>query len=292
MTDAPVYALPRIVTRAQDCDFYHTLELPGHGLVHGAWDLRRGLDRYLGHARFDGKRVLDVGTATGCLTFYMEQQGAQVVSYDLCPGLSWDVVPYAGNDMDQVYRQVRVNVSRFNDGYWFCHRALGSKAWMVYGSVYDIPETIGPVDMAVCGSILLHLRDPFLALENACRLARETVIVADMVPRRRVLPWLAARVLGTTGTGLLGKRMKLLPNASDFPRRDCLWWELPPALICQLLGVLGFEDARVNFHTQFFQGSRRLMFTVVARRTRPAAMATPIAPAGAWKASSLRQAAS
>jgi hypothetical protein len=110
-------------------------------------------------------------------------------------------------------------------------------------------------------------------LANACRLARETVIVADMVPRRRFLPWLVARGLGTAGAGLLGKRMKLLPRAGDYPRRDCLWWELPPALVCQLLGVLGFEDARVNFHTQMFEGSRRLMFTVVARRTRPAAMA-------------------
>jgi hypothetical protein len=138
MTDAPLYAPPRIVTRAQDCDFYHTLELPGHGLVQGAWDLRGGLDRYLGHTRFAGKRVLDVGTATGCLTFYMEQQGAEVVSYDLCPGMSWDIVPYAGNDMDQIRRQVRLNVSRYNDGYWFCYRALKSKARMVYGSVYDI----------------------------------------------------------------------------------------------------------------------------------------------------------
>jgi hypothetical protein len=30
--------------------------------------------------------------------------------------------------------------------------------------VYDMPPAIGPVDVAVYGSILLHLRDPFRAL--------------------------------------------------------------------------------------------------------------------------------
>ncbi|MBV9971725.1 MAG: hypothetical protein JO135_00155, partial [Candidatus Eremiobacteraeota bacterium] len=34
------YAEPRTVTNLSDCYFYHTMEIPGYGLVEGQWDLR------------------------------------------------------------------------------------------------------------------------------------------------------------------------------------------------------------------------------------------------------------
>jgi len=46
-------------------------------------------------------------------------------------------------------------------------RPHGSRARMVYGSVYAIPTAIGAVDVATFGSVLLHVRDPFIALQNA-----------------------------------------------------------------------------------------------------------------------------
>ena len=50
---------------------------------------------YLNHAR---AVLLDVGTATGFLTFHMERHGAEVISYDLSPAYRWDLVPVAGID--------------------------------------------------------------------------------------------------------------------------------------------------------------------------------------------------
>ena len=46
-------------------------------------DLRGREDSYLGRYDFNGKRVLEFGPANGGLTFWMEQQGAEVVALDL-----------------------------------------------------------------------------------------------------------------------------------------------------------------------------------------------------------------
>jgi 2-polyprenyl-3-methyl-5-hydroxy-6-metoxy-1,4-benzoquinol methylase len=78
-----IFALPRVVNDLSACHFYHSMEIPGYGLVQGPWDLRPAIDQYLGRYNFRGKRILDVGTASGFLTFSMEKAGAEVVSYDL-----------------------------------------------------------------------------------------------------------------------------------------------------------------------------------------------------------------
>src|SRR5262245_36356241 len=72
MSENGLYAQPREVTELSDCWFYHTADIPGHGCVQGQWDLRPNIDRYLGGVNFHGKRVLDVGAASGFLTFNME----------------------------------------------------------------------------------------------------------------------------------------------------------------------------------------------------------------------------
>src|SRR4051812_37484330 len=81
---APVqYETPQPVAGVGDCWFYHVMDLPGAGKVGGQWDLRGQVDEYLGGFDFRGKRVLDVGAASGFLTFEMEKRGADVVSFDM-----------------------------------------------------------------------------------------------------------------------------------------------------------------------------------------------------------------
>lgn len=256
------YARPREVTDIGECLFYHTMDVPGHGTVPGSWDLRAGIDRYLGGAAFRGARVLDVGAASGFLSFHMERQGAEVVSYDLCESYSWDHVPYAGTDLREADQVSRAAHRRINNAYWLCHRAFESRNQLVHGTVYTIPESIGPVDISVFGSILLHLRDPFRALQMGTRQTREMVIVADLIPRRRFWQrWFAQ---------LLAPEMRFLPDARN-KKHQGTWWVLPPQLIQRFLGVLGFEQTKVTYHSQKFESSTRLLYTVVGWRTRPAA---------------------
>jgi 2-polyprenyl-3-methyl-5-hydroxy-6-metoxy-1,4-benzoquinol methylase len=63
-----------------DCRFYHAMDLPQIGFVQGGWDLRGRFDDYIGGVRLKDRSVLDVGAASGFLSFEAEQRGARSVT--------------------------------------------------------------------------------------------------------------------------------------------------------------------------------------------------------------------
>jgi SAM-dependent methyltransferase len=260
-----VFAPTRHVEDLAECYFYHVMNLPGHGVVGSEWDLRGKEDDYLGGVSFQGKRVLELGTASGFLCRAMEARGADVIAFDLSPEQSWDVVPFAALDTSTLRARMKAHIQKLNNGWWFAHRVFESKARVVYGDIYDIPEAIGPVDIATFGAILLHLRSPFDALHSALRLTRETVVVTDVHPEQPSGSPLGtvAKPHGHPGT------LYFLPDwhATD-PNTAVTWWCLPPRVICQFLGVLGFESTAVTEHLQTFCGKRARMYTVVGTRTK------------------------
>lgn len=255
-----VYATPQVVTNLEECYFYHTMDIPGFGQVDGEWDMRAGVDAYLGGVDFAGKRVLEMGAASGFLTFAMEERGAEVVGYDLSPEESWDVVPMTGVDYAAQLQQWKAHLARLNKGFWLNHRAYHSSAHMVHGTVYTVPETIGTVDITTLCAILLHVRDPFLALQNALRLTRETVIITEMVPS-------AVSGHGGGGTGLAHHAAAFF--VPEMAKKDVLhsWWQLTPAIIERFIGVLGFERTETTYHDQLYLGKPVPMYTVVGHRT-------------------------
>jgi SAM-dependent methyltransferase len=278
-----IFEIPKLVTEIGTCKFYHTMDLPGHGVVEGKWDLRDNVDKYLGSVIFEGKRVLELGTASGYLCFEMEKRGAEVVAYDIGENEKWDVVPYAQYDYQEFRRSFREYTDGFKNAFWYSHRVLQSKAKVVYGSIYKIPEEIGTVDIATFGSILLHLRDPFLAMQSALRLVKETVIVTDLARERgfsvvgrqtkvqRLWGLIQRRVLGG---GMVedrrGPSIEFLPDFRNLTHKAA-WWYLSPSIIVNFLGILGFEDSQITYHYQEprYKGeARQLLYTVVGRRTR------------------------
>lgn len=256
------YAKPRNVSDLGECYFYHTMEIPGYGLVEGQWDLRPGIAQYTGGIDFRGQRVLEIGTASGFVCFFMEQQGAEVVAYDLSEKQSWDLVPFPATDQERETAIRRAHIRQINNGYWLAHKAFESRANVVYGTVYDIPGAIGPVDVSTFCSVLVHLRDPFLALSNAARLTRDTILVTDLMSP-------------TPGaTRLSASALPLIEFQPDFREGGPVdaWWYLTPALVVSFLGVLGFEDSQVSHHVQQSQWGAKPMFSVVARRRAPTAL--------------------
>jgi SAM-dependent methyltransferase len=124
-----IYTEPLRVDDLTSCYFYHTIDLPGIGKVEGEWDLRPNMQRYLAGVDFSERRVLDVGCASGALSFYMEQQGAKVVSFDLDESEDWDIVPFAKwEDLQSTSVAWRGHIRKINNAYWLAHRLLNSKA--------------------------------------------------------------------------------------------------------------------------------------------------------------------
>ncbi|MHA6718836.1 class I SAM-dependent methyltransferase [Sphingomonas sp. RS6] len=247
------YAHPRTVKSIDDCYFYHTMDIPGHETVEGEWDLRGLVDRYLGHFDFANKRVLDVGAASGILTFHIEKQGAQVVSFDLSDAFDWDIVPFAENDADETRRARRRHIQKINNAYWYCHQAYNSDAQMVNGVVYDIPTSIGPVDVSVLGSILLHLRDPFLALTNVAALTKETIIVSELSPYGKL-------------ASLFRRNPRFMPRGLKPNGINDGWYRMPPLLVREYLAILGFGNQRIVWNKFKYGDRTRQIYTIVASR--------------------------
>lgn len=278
------------------------MDLPGYGEVGGEWDLRGGEESYFGGVSFQGKRVLELGTASGYLCRFMEGKGAEVIGFDLPTDGSWDLVPFAGLDITSSKLSMRKHVETLKNAWWFAHNLSGSRAKAVYGNIYDIPREIGPVDIATFGAILLHLRDPFQALYSALRLTRELVIVTEIHPDQSVgsgmgsaasseSPALRRYIKGfRRNIGLrrhvirLLRKTNVIPSVVEQPHRPCMyflpnasagevaeqlgtWWTFPPEVIGRFLGVLGFGTQVVTEHFQTYRGKKVRLYTVVGKRT-------------------------
>jgi SAM-dependent methyltransferase len=254
------YGQPLVVESTENCYFYHRFDLPGLGTVGGDWDLRHCVDAYLGNYPFSGKRVLDVGTASGFLTFEMEKRGATVVSFDMKDGRQWNLVPHFGaqDTLQSTLEVSRRAHQRLKNAYWFCHRHLGSGAQAYYGDIYNLPGDLGHFDVVLFGMILSHLRDPFQALYSASRLA-DAVIVTNQV-------WESATPM-----------MMFLPDPTDW-RNLRTWWAFSDRCIERMLGTLGFEvehvaSSRPRCLAPGFEGRQRCTAFVARRISHPSAFA-------------------
>lgn len=252
-----LYASPRLVTDPSCCYWYHAMDLPGVGTVGGdGWDLRPTIDAYLG--RFDGfrgARCLDVGAASGFLTFEMERRGAaEVVSVDLdiadCP---WDVVPFADprSSRQDAHAQLVDSLRGVQDGYWLAHRLLKSRARAYYGTAYDLPAPLGQFDVTVVGMMLPHVRDPFAVLEQVAARTDGTIIVTQQAP------------------AIDGAYAYFMPDPATLAP-GWAWWSLSVDCTARMLGVLGFDVVRTvqAEHICNERGDTESCTAIVAQRRR------------------------
>jgi hypothetical protein len=128
------------------------------------------------------------------------------------------------------------------------------------------------VDIATFGSILLHLRDPFLALQRAAALTSEIMIVTDVVPRfwctySRLLAFLPSELRRKVSNNLI-PHLAFVPDPVAQRPWDT-WWRMSPDLVSRFLHVLGFPNSVVNYHDQQSRGQTVTLFTVVGRRSDP-----------------------
>jgi tRNA (mo5U34)-methyltransferase len=142
-------------------DWYHTIELPDGVVTPGVYDHRRVVKRLPLPESFRGKRCLDVASSDGFWAFEMARRGAdEVVSVDLADAGKQDWQGAPGPDRT-------AGSGRAAEAFALCRRALGFDIARYDMSVYDVsPKSLGTFDFVFMGNILLHLRDPFLALQQ------------------------------------------------------------------------------------------------------------------------------
>ena len=153
---------PRAAVASQPF-WYHTIEVAPGVETPGWFDLRPIVDK-LPWPDVRGKRCLDVGTFDGFLAFELERRGAaEVVATDVSRPEEWDWAPHL---REAGVRYQRENYGeRTGRGFEIARELLGSSVRRETVGIYDLsPETVGTFDVVVCGSLLLHLRDPMRAL--------------------------------------------------------------------------------------------------------------------------------
>lgn len=251
-----LFAEPRIVD-ASACHFYHTTDIPNHGLVRGEWDLRGRERTYLGDVDFASKSVLEIGTASGHLCFWMEEQGAEVTVVDLDKNAAWDLVPHHDADRRAQEMERFERLERLNNSWWFNHAKRRSRARCIYRSIYRLGPDMGTYDVVTLCSILLHLRDPIRAIELACARSHGEVIITDVSERQFLAskPHLQSELC-----------LHLIPRADRKDVTDA-WYFLPSALVVEAMKIFGFETVQVSQHTQrYMDGHDWQYYTVVGKR--------------------------
>jgi SAM-dependent methyltransferase len=256
--DIGPYVAPKRDIDPEDAGSYHRMDVPGLEEKKWLWDLRGQEGSYLGNYDFNGKRVLEFGAANGALTFWMEQQGAEVVAVDLSPDIartSWDILAGPEDDVAEIRRVMSGMIQRLNNAFWYAHGKLGSKVKLVHGTAYRVPTEIGRFDVVTLCAILLHLRDPLGALENALSFTDRSIIITEIVPR-----------FGS-------EKLQHLPLAYFTPDKSrrtrhggWTWWRITSEVYVRFLELKGF---RIISNTSAFykhKSEPRELYTLVAER--------------------------
>lgn len=208
--------------------WYHTLELAPGVVTPGYFDLRPVVDR-LPWPDVRGRRCLDVGTYDGFFAFELERRGAaEVVAIDVADPHNWDWPPDArALGPGRVIANLGPEHAR---GFEVARGALGSAVERVDMTIYELhPDRVGHFDVVVCGSLLLHLRDPLRGLEAIRSVCRGTFLSSDEI--RLTL-------------GALHRRRPIVELDGSGERVQ--WWVPNQAGRRQMLLASGFELERTS----------------------------------------------
>jgi tRNA (mo5U34)-methyltransferase len=208
--------------------WYHTIDLGGGVVTPGIFDHRPLLEQYGLPADLAGLSVLDAGAANGFFSFEFERRHAsRVLALDI-PTSQQDMVV----SVDEAFREThRHDFDAFDARkFQLAQRRLRSDVERRELDIYDVaPEKIGHFDLVFCGSVLMHLSDPFRALRALRSVCRGQLIVAS-----NVLPHTPDE-----------------PAAAQFVHPEvtfCFWI---PTLAClnRLVAAAGFDARSLGYFT-------------------------------------------
>jgi tRNA (mo5U34)-methyltransferase len=165
--------------------WYHTIELAPGVVTPGWFDLRTVAAR-APWPDVRGLRCLDVASSDGFLAFELERRGAaEVVSVDIADHEDWDWLP---RERESGPAGLSALSGAKGRSFEVAAAALGSSVKRRVTSVYDLsPASLGTFDVVVCGWLMLHLRDPFRALEAIRGVCRKWFLSIEQIDPRLTL---------------------------------------------------------------------------------------------------------
>ena len=257
----------------KDCEWYHIMEIPGIGLTDGVFDVREDIDNIFGNLDFKDKKVLNLGQSTGYLNFEAERRGAIVTSIDLSVhSEERDWVPQVEDDWKKDLKKFMADEKRRRNAFWFAHKALNSKSKLIISHINNLPKEVEAHDIGIIFSVLLHIRDPFLALQRMTSHIKEKIVITELGgyskknDLKNFIPKYFKKIFSK-----LSSNKPTISNIQFLPRYGRIaskWWKFSPEAIIAMLNILGFGKTTVNYHYYLDQNKKKVFnFTVVGERT-------------------------
>jgi SAM-dependent methyltransferase len=187
---------------------YHSLELKDGTVIPGLISvelLRARLERYPLPEDLRGKRVLDIGAASGWNSFECERRGAEVVAIDCV-------------EYDELLAVKRLRESKLE--------------YAVVDMEEVTPERFGLFDYVLFFGVFYHLRHPLLGLENVCSVTRGVAFIESYViddapdPSRCYMEFYETDELGGQIDNWCGPTTQCLlamTRSAGFPRAEFLY---------------------------------------------------------------------
>ena len=218
-----------------DFVWYHAFELPDGTVLPGVWDLRGHESAYLGGVDLAGKRVLELGPATGLPDLLHGAHGrrggllrgrVRRVRSTRCPSRA-RTSPRSGCASCR-----RPSTATTTPG-GTCTAPWARRPSSSRGTSTTCRPISGPSTSPWSGAILLHLREPWGALSQAARRTTETMIVTE--PLQDDLDPPESNI------------MRFSPSAEHHLTN---WWSIYPGAVVSMLARLGFGQTETTMHSQ------------------------------------------
>lgn len=226
-----IFEQPWAKPKREDCKFYHSVDLLSGETINGDWDLRGKLAEYTGHVDVNGCRVLDMGAASGALSFYMESLGAKVVSADVRSASQYTKVPYFDDpytaNPHEWLQMAESRLWRMKNSFWYQWHELGSKNQVYYGDLINITKDIGLFEVGFIGQIMVHNRDPLGILQSVAQRTTSTVIISEGMDTQN------------------NRQIAFLPNVSKGIRPHG-WFRFSVGALTEFLELMGFKVRSVK----------------------------------------------
>ncbi len=237
--------------------WYHAIDLGDGVVTPGPFCMAEYVREYELPDDMSGMRALDVGCGNGFFALDLEKRGADEV-------VAVDVPSWTAKDWSPAYARDWVATRSAAERDAIDQRSLRAAFELAVGaagqgrvrreevSIYDLdPDRHGTFDLVLCASMLMHVRDPVLALHRMRAVCRDDGVLVISIS--------SPPNLGDAD----GEPLARFVGSA----RQCNFWQMSPACLRDMLQCCGF--APIGEGRRFVLADRPVEAVQAALRDAP-----------------------